>query len=87
MTRLETAQQRFEAALGILESRAAQIPALRASAADLRAKVAELTEERERLLARIGGLEEENRALAGVTEEVEGRLDGAISDIRSALGR
>ncbi len=53
----------------------------------MRAKVAELTEERERLLARISGLEDENRALAGATEEVEGRLDGAISDIRSALGR
>jgi len=49
--------------------------------------VADLSEERERLLARISELEEENRALAGVTEEVEGRLDGAISDIRSALGR
>ncbi len=87
MTRLETAQQRFDAALGALEARAAQIPALRASAADLRAKVAELSEERERLQARIVALEEENRTLAGITEEVEDRLDGAIGEIRSALGR
>ena len=87
MTRFETAQQRFDAALGALESRTAQIPALRASAADLRAKVAELSEERERLLSRVAELEEENRALAGVTEAVEGRLDGAIGEIRSALGR
>ncbi|MEJ0042739.1 MAG: DUF4164 family protein [Rhizomicrobium sp.] len=87
MTRLETAQQRFDAALGALEDKAAQLPVLRASAADLRAKVAELGEERERLLARIAELEEENRTLAGITEEVEDRLDGAIGEIRSALGR
>jgi len=87
MTRLETAQQRFDAALAGLEAKAAQLPALRASAADLRAKVAELGEERERLLGRIAALEEENRALAGITEDVEGRLDGAIGEIRSALGR
>jgi hypothetical protein len=38
-------------------------------------------------LARIAELEDENRALAGITEEVEGRLDGAIGEIRAALGR
>jgi chromosome segregation ATPase len=87
MSRLDDAVQRFDAALATLETQAAQIPALRAQAADSRATVAELTEERERLLARIAQLEDENRALSGVTEEVEGRLDGAISEIRSALGR
>jgi hypothetical protein len=87
MERLDLAMQRFGAALAALEAKAAQIPGLRAAAADARAKVAELSEERERLLARIAGLEDENRALAGITEEVEGRLDGAISEIRSALGR
>ena len=87
MTKLETARQRFDAALDSLEAKAAQVPALRAAAADARAKVAELTEERERLLARVAELEDENRALAGVTEEIEGRLDGAIGEIRSALGR
>ncbi len=87
MSRLDTAVQRFDAALGALESQVVQLPALRAQAADSRAKVAELGEERERLLARIAALEDENRALAGITEEVEGRLDGAIGEIRSALGR
>lgn len=84
---LDTAVQRFDAVLGRLESQAAQVPGLRAQAADLRAKLAELAEERERLVARVATLEEENRALAGITEEVEDRLDGAISEIRSALGR
>ncbi|MEI9994980.1 MAG: DUF4164 family protein [Rhizomicrobium sp.] len=87
MSRLDIAVQRFDAVLTALETQAAALPGLRAAAADARAKVAELTEERERLLARIAELEEENRALAGATEEVEGRLDGAISEIRSALGR
>jgi hypothetical protein len=46
-----------------------------------------LREERDSLLARIAELEDESRALASVTEEVEGRLDGAIVEIRAALGR
>jgi uncharacterized coiled-coil DUF342 family protein len=87
MTRLDTARQRFDAALTALEASVAQIPALRAQAADSRAKVVELTEERDRLLARVAELEEENRALGGITEEVESRLDGAIAEIRGALGR
>ena len=51
------------------------------------AEIASLTHERETLLARIADLEEETRSLEGVNEEVEGRLDGAIADIRAALGR
>ena len=43
--------------------------------------------ERERLLARIAELEHEVQALAGVTDEVEGRLDDAIGEIRAALAR
>lgn len=51
------------------------------------AEIASLTHEREGLLARIAELEEEVRSLASLTEEVEGRLDGAIADFRTALGR
>ncbi|HEY0301241.1 MAG TPA: DUF4164 family protein [Rhizomicrobium sp.] len=87
MSRLDIAVQHFDSALEALEARIAPLPGLRAAAADSRAKVAELSEERERLLARIAELEEENRALAGLSEEVEGRLDGAIGEIRAALGR
>ena len=39
------------------------------------------------LNARIDELEEEARSLNHVTHEVEGRLDGAIAEIRAALGR
>jgi predicted nucleic acid-binding Zn-ribbon protein len=51
------------------------------------AEIASLSQEREGLLARIAELEEESRSLASTTEEVESRLDGAIADIRAALGR
>ena len=51
------------------------------------ATIAGLTAERESLFARVASLEEESRSLAGITEEVEERLDGAIAEIRSALGR
>jgi hypothetical protein len=87
MSRLDIAAQRFGMALASLEAATAPLAGLRAAAADSRAKAAELSEERDRLLARIAELEEENRSLAGITEEVEDRLDGAIGEIRAALGR
>jgi chromosome segregation ATPase len=87
MGRLDDAVQRFDAALAALEAEADSLRNQRDALADSRAKVAELTEERERLLTRIADLEEENRSLAGITEEVETRLDGAIGEIRAALGR
>ena len=59
----------------------------RAQAAKDAAELEQLREERDSLLARIAELEDESRALASVTEEVEGRLDGAIVEIRAALGR
>ncbi|HUO88556.1 MAG TPA: DUF4164 family protein [Rhizomicrobium sp.] len=84
---MDDAVQRFDAALAALEEKAESLRNQRDALADSRAKVAELSEERERLLTRIADLEEENRSLAGITEEVETRLDGAIGEIRAALGR
>ena len=57
------------------------------TAAKLPERIAELEAERERLLMRITELEDEVAALSGLTEEVEGRLDGAIGEIRAALAR
>jgi hypothetical protein len=51
------------------------------------AELAALRREREHLLGRITALEEESSSLAGLTEAVENRLDGAIAEIRSVLGR
>ncbi|HEY1613690.1 MAG TPA: DUF4164 family protein [Rhizomicrobium sp.] len=84
---LSEAMKRLTAALDRLEESAA--PGMETEAARVRAaaEIAALTQEREVLLARIAELEQETRALASVTEEVEGRLDQAVEEIRGALGR
>ena len=74
-------------ALDRLEQMALPLAQARAQAAKDAAEIAQLREERDSLLARITELEDRSRALASVTEEVEGRLDGAIVEIRAALGR
>ncbi len=87
MSRLEATQKRLTQALESLE-KAAKLAGQRgktASAAEARA--AALGGEREQLLARIAQLEEELAALSSLTQEVEGRLDGAIGEIRAALAR
>ena len=87
MSRLELARKRLSEALETLE-KAADLAAKRAkSTAQAEARVGALDGERERLLARIAELEEELAALSSVTLEVEGRLDGAIGEIRAALAR
>ena len=50
-------------------------------------QVAALESERDRLQARIAELEDEIATLSGLTEEVEGRLDTAMGEIRAALAR
>jgi len=87
MSRLELAQNRFQAALEALENAAAGVGESLDGAAKLPERIAELEIERERLLARVADLEEEVSLLSGLTEEVEGRLDGAMGEIRAALAR
>ncbi len=87
MSRLDAAVERFSAALGRLETGlAARLDAARATMGSA-AEIELLRAERERLYARIASLEEDSRALAGLTEEVETRLDSAIAEIRDVLGR
>ena len=87
MSRLNVAQNRFRAALEALENAAGSVGESLDCAAKLPERIAELEAERERLLARVADLEDEIAALSGLTEEVEGRLDGAIGEIRAALAR
>ena len=87
MSRLDLAQKRFQAALEALENTVATVGENLDAAAKLPERIAELEAERERLLARIAELEEDAAALSGLTEEVEGRLDGAVGEIRAALAR
>ena len=87
MSRLDDALERFAAALGQLETTLEDRASVAREATDSTAELHLLKAERERLFARIAGLEEESRTLAGLTEEVEDRLDGAIAEIREVLGR
>ncbi len=87
MGRLEIAAERLTKALNALDATIAPLQGARAEAADARARLAVLDAERESLLARIAELEDEARALGEISEEVETRLDGAIGEIRAALGR
>lgn len=87
MSRLDLAHERFRKALSRLERAAGTIGEDLNRAAKLPERVAELEAERERHMARIVELENEITALSGLTEEVEGRLDGAIGEIRAALAR
>ncbi len=87
MSRLDLAAKRFQAALESLENAGVAVGENLDAAAKLPERLAELEAEREQLLARIAELEEEIGAVSGLTEEVEGRLDGAIGEIRAALAR
>ena len=87
MERLDAAIERLGQALKRLEESAgARLRAVRETVSTA-AEVELLQAERERLAARVAALEDESRALAGLTEEVEDRLDGAIAEIREVLGR
>ena len=87
MAALEAATTRLMSALDRLEQLGSALGQAQAEAKRNASEVSRLNQERETLLARIAELEEESRSLAGITEEVEGRLDGAIAEIRAALGR
>jgi hypothetical protein len=86
MSRLELAADRLKKALEGLEQSLGSA-ADDGEAAKLHLRVADLEAQREGLLEKVAELEEELAAMAGVTEEVEGRLDGAIGEIRAALAR
>jgi hypothetical protein len=87
VSKLDMAAARLTQALEKLETIAQPLAESRGRAAKDAAEIARLTAERERLLARVAELEDETRSLAGLTQEAESRLDGAISEIRTALSR
>jgi hypothetical protein len=87
MSKLDDALARFQRAVDLLEARADECVAHAYESAAAVMESGQLKAEREELAARVASLEEESRALAGLTEEVEGRLDGAITEIRAVLGR
>ena len=86
MSRLDTAAARLNTAMETLERAAVPLAGAHGKAAAQERKLAELLKEREVLLARLAELEEDARALASTSEEIETRLDTAIGEIRAALG-
>jgi len=87
MAELDQMAAQLTAALDRLESLALPLAEAKARALQNAAEIESLKHEREQLLTRITELEEEARAITGVTDEVEGRLDEAITEIRAALAR
>jgi len=87
MSRLDAATRRFDAALEALDKMGLPFAELRKSMDDVAPRLAAVSEERDRLRARVRELEEESRSLNHVTTAVESRLDGAIAEIRTALSR
>jgi chromosome segregation ATPase len=87
MSRLELAAEQLSAALEKLEKAARERPKPAAAVPVSDRRLAVLESEKEQLLGRIAALEEELAALSSITEDVEGRLDGAIGEIRAALAR
>jgi len=87
LAELDLMAAQLSEALDRLESLALPLADARARAAKDAAEIDRLRQEREHLLARIAELEDEARTLTGVTDEVEGRLDDAITEIRAALAR
>jgi chromosome segregation ATPase len=85
MTKLAQAQARFSAAIDALDKAIEQSASGLRQGGKLKAELNALKGEREKLLGRIAALEEEARVLAGLTEEVEDRLDDAIAEIREVL--
>ncbi|MBV8799324.1 MAG: DUF4164 family protein [Alphaproteobacteria bacterium] len=85
MSQLDAALDRLNAALSRLEQVA--LPLAERSASAHNAKLKELIKERDTLLGRLTALEERARALASRNDDIETRLDGAIGEVRAALGR
>jgi chromosome segregation ATPase len=87
MANLDQMAAQLNAAIDRLDEMLAPLVELRRRAARDRTEFDDLKLDREQLLARIALLEDEARELAGVTDTVEGRLDAAIAEIRTALAR
>jgi hypothetical protein len=86
MAKLDAAGERLNAALEALETAVLPLADARAMVARQAGEIGRLKEERDQLAARIAELEEETRSLASLTQDAETRLDGAIAEIRAALG-
>ena len=87
MGKLDLAAERLTNALNALDAGLVPLLEARSGGDESGTELAALRAERDNLLARIAVLEEELQAMSEMSEQVESRLDGAIGEIRTALGR
>ena len=87
MGKLDLAAERLTNALNALDAGLVPLLEARSGGDAAGTELAALRAERDNLLARIAVLEEELQAMSDISEQVENRLDGAIGEIRTALGR
>jgi len=85
MSRLDSAMSRFAASLDKLEAALAKREVSAKFDETLVLELAGLKEDRARLAAELARLHGEKVALEGFTDEVAGRLEGAIREIRAVL--
>jgi hypothetical protein len=85
MSRLDSAMARFAAALDKLDQALARRPAAARLDDALAKELRGLKEDRTRLASELERLNGEKVALEGFTDEVAGRLEGAIREIRAVL--
>jgi hypothetical protein len=85
MSRLDSALSRFSASIDRLESALARRESSAKFDDTLALELAGLKEDRARLAAELERLHGEKIALEGFTDEVAGRLEGAIREIRAVL--
>ena len=87
MGKLDLAAERLTNALNALDAGLVPLLEARNGGDEAETELVALRAERDNLLARIAVLEEELQAMSEISEQVENRLDGAIGEIRTALGR
>lgn len=85
MSVLDEAMDRFSQALDGLESALNKRLAAQKSTGELDKELSALREDRARLQRELETLKGEYAKLEEVTDEVSGRLDGTIGDLKSAL--
>lgn len=86
MSRLERAMERFSAALDKLEARLHRsVSNSHQDSHQDNGELESLRADQARMNHELEQLKSERRALEDVTDEVAGRLDGAIREIRSVL--
>lgn len=85
MSRLDSALARFSAALNTLDAALAKKPVAPRLDEALTRELAGLKDDRARLAGELERLNGEKVALEGFTDEVAGRLEGAIREIRAVL--